>query len=260
MLPETYKHTYSSGNCFATAPSVFVYKWILRNFSDEQSARQAMGSALDHAIGEGLMNGYDDEMICAAALFEFDRLRKGEVTEERECLGRIALRFLKQLRPLGKPTHHQRETVIEGAPWGLSFPIKVKTDLEWEDAGCDLKATMRCPTFMSDRQLAHRRQVALYEAVTGKRFCLLYASPGNQFHYIPTAEERREDFEEMIETFRRIENMARVCQSAADALALVPYCPEHFFDKAERIQAKRAWSAAQVLDTFDDRPTILAAG
>jgi hypothetical protein len=260
MLPPTYKHSASSGNCYASAPSAFVYKWVLRNFSDEQSARQAMGSAVDYAIGIGLMGDLTDEEICNLATAEFDRLRKGEVTEERDCAARIALRFLSQLRPLGKPLSWQQETILEGAPFGLAYPIKTKTDLEYDEFGIDLKATLRCPSAMGDYQLQHKRQVALYSAVRGKPYCLLYASRANHFHYIQEAEERAELFAEMLETFRRIENLDRVCQTPADALALVPYCPEHFYDKAERVKAKRAWSATEVLDTFDDKPTILAAG
>src|SRR5687767_7246494 len=102
MLPVTFKHSATAGNTYASAPSAFIYKWVLRNWG-EDSARMVMGTAIDHGVGTALMNDLSDEEAVKIAVAKFDELRQGEVTEERGHVSKIALRFLSQLRPLGKP-------------------------------------------------------------------------------------------------------------------------------------------------------------
>jgi hypothetical protein len=104
--------------------------------------------------------------------------------------------------------------------------------------------------------LPAKRQQALYWAIEGVPYALLYASPANSLYHILSAEERQEGLEEMLDTFRRIERLDEVCATPAEALALVPYCAEHFWDKEERKRAKRRWALPDVIDGL----TILGAG
>jgi hypothetical protein len=190
MLRETYRHSASSATTYATRPS----EWLARygfGLYGEDTARTAMGRAAEHGCAMALLHDLTDDEGAALAIREFDQLMKGEVTEEREASGRIARRFLAQLRPLGRPQSYQEETIVKGERFGLRYPIKIVTDFRYEDLIVDTKATLRCPTACGIREAKHVLQVSCYGRIAERAAALLYCSPSRTFFHVPGSEDLR---------------------------------------------------------------------
>ena len=258
MLYPGYKHSHASGNAYRASPSLFIWKWGLKNWSDEKNARQAMGAAIHYGVQQALLEGLEDQDAIDLAKQNFDELMLGEVTKERECIDSITLRFMQRLRPLGRPTSAEEETVVDGAVYGLKYPVKVVTDLRYQELCMELKATLRCPSAMGDFQYGHGLQAAVYTMICGIPFTLLYASTANSFLSVPSDEEIEAGWEEMLASWRRIEALDAVCETPADAMDLIPFAAEQFWDPGERRQARKAWSMVRALGEGD--LTILDAG
>jgi hypothetical protein len=256
MLRETYRHSASSATTYATRPS----EWLARygfGLYGEDTARTAMGRAAEHGCAMALLHDLTDDEGAALAIREFDQLMKGEVTEEREASGRIARRFLAQLRPLGRPQSYQEETIVKGERFGLRYPIKIVTDFRYEDLIVDTKATLRCPTACGIREAKHVLQVSCYGRIAERAAALLYCSPSRTFFHVPGSEDLKAGWEEMLGLFRRIERLDALCATPEDALAVIPFADEHWYDAKQRARAKQLWTVGLL---EPEEPTILAAG
>jgi hypothetical protein len=260
MLRETYRHSASSATTYATRPS----EWLARygfGLYGEDNARTSMGRAAEHGCAMALLHDLSDEEGEALAIREFDQLMQGEVTEEREASGRIARRFLAQLRPIEAKPLYQEVTIVPGAAFGLRYPIKIVCDFTYPDLVIDTKATLRCPTACGIREAKHVLQASLYGRLCERAAALLYCSPSRTFFHPPGAEDLKAGWEEMLGIFRRIERLDELCATPEDALAVIPFADEHWYDAKSRARAKQLWLAVELLADHDlQENTILGAG
>lgn len=251
MLYENYKHSASSGNSFLSAPDQFVYKWGLRNWG-EDNARTAMGMAAERTVADVIFYfpeiALDDESIKARSFVHYDSIMAGELTAEREAVPKIVARFVEYLKHLGPPKLYQSVQTVPGADFALDHDVKIQTDFEWDDLIIDLKATMRCPSKIGSNQAKHTRQQALYSYIRDKPVRLLYASPSNLFAYDLTDDDVHQGFWDLHAAFCRIEALDRICPTVQDAIDLIPFCPEHWWDEKERAKARLIWQRKEMID------------
>ena len=226
---------------YLKSPSKFVWKY---GFGEREpsNARMNMGSASEFAAQEGVMNNLSNADIVEAAVAQFDHLQEGEVAPERDHVGPIAVRFTEALRSFGEPSGYQRRYVVKNPT--LKRDILGYTDFEVDGVVVDTKATLRCPQdiYMDYVQPAVRQQ-AVYWKMTGKPVALLYATPQKfECFRIPEAQLTKA-WEVMLGSWESIEELSRMCPTAADATKIIPINPDGFYWKNEDFnRARERWN------------------
>lgn len=240
LVYDNYKHSPASGNMFIAAPDAFVWRYGLKNWQEEDSARQAMGNAAEFAVAAALIHDMPDEQAELAAVEAFDARMKGEVCEERECVGPIVREFLKAMRPLGKPIVYQGKTTLNGALYELRRDIVVKTDFEYADFILDTKATLRCP---SEIKPDHARQFAAYAVARNKPVKALYATPKKHALYDLPQASVEGHWRLLVAAWRRIEALDALCESPHHATKIIPFNPDSFYwDDNLKARAAVTWN------------------
>lgn len=240
LVYDRYKHSPASGNMFLAAPDAFVWRYGLKNWQEDDAPRQAMGNAAEFATAQTLLLDMTDDEGAELAVAEFDRRMNGEVCEERDAVGPITREFLKAMRPLGKPLVYQGKATLNGALYGLSREIVVKTDFEYEDFILDTKATLRCP---SEIKPDHARQFAAYSVARGKPVRALYATPKKHAMYHLPEATAEDHWRLLVAAWKRIEALDAICESPQHAVSLIPFNPDSWFwDEKMKARAAATWS------------------
>jgi hypothetical protein len=241
LVYDNYRHSPASGNMFLAAPDAFVWRYGLKNWQEEDSARQAMGHAAEFAVHAALIgNITDDEAVTAIAQGEFDKRMNGVVSEEREAVGDIARNMLRAMRNYGPPLTYQHKITLNGALYGLRRDIVVKMDFGYENFIIDTKATLRCPSSLKPD---HARQMAAYAMATGKLVKALYATPKKFAEY--AAENVEHNWRLLLASWRAIEALDGICEAPGDALRFIPHNPDtYYWDDATRSRAIETWRLA----------------
>lgn len=238
MLRDTYKHSATSGETYINDPAAFVWRWGLGNWG-KGNARMNLGLAAEHAVHVGLLHGLDDEQVATAAVVEFDKRQQGEVADERDVVGTIAVNLIRHLRPFGPPLTYQADQIHRVD--GIEREVRTKTDFGWPDFTVDVKATLRLPSKWETVSGAHKRQQAIYATLTKRPTKLLYASPkeARMFDCDPG-----EHADQLVAAWRGIERLASRFADARDAFRTLPFNPDSFYwsDADERRAAFSQWS------------------
>ena len=135
MLKVIEHHSASSGNTFIDCPQMWIID-KLYEFESEPNARMVMGLAAEDAAHHALSNQISNEdtiitdsknkyMEHSPPLFDF------KATDEYEWSGKIANKFVKELKQYGNLISYQKEADVPGDKYGLKFNIVAKTDFEF---------------------------------------------------------------------------------------------------------------------------------
>ena len=227
MLSNEYRHSPSGGNLFLDSSS----RWVLKhcyNIRDEANARMAMGSAAEFGTHAGLMQNLTNEQITDIAIEEFDKLRDGEVSDERSYVGPIACNFVKALKEFGEPLTYQNKLLKQVD--GLNREIIGYTDFGYEDLYIDTKATLRCPSnIFGNYQAGHVRQQAVYAKLSGKKVALLYATPTKfALYHVPQHLIDRA-WSTIFGAFQAIERLDNIFTTPEQLTKIIPLNPDSFY-------------------------------
>jgi hypothetical protein len=242
MLDKEYRHSAGGGNMFLDSPS----RWLLKygfDIRDEANARMAMGSAAEFACHAGIMQNLTDDQIKKVAIEEFDKLRDGIVSDERDYVGPISVNFVRGLKEFGLPNSYQHKilTMVDG----LEREVIGYTDFGYDDLYVDTKATLRCPSnIYGYQQTGHVRQQSVYSKLTNKKVALLYATP-NKFalYHVPESLIER-GWTTMFGAWKAIERLDYICVNPEDGTTIIPLNPDSFYwnDETHKI-AQAKWRA-----------------
>lgn len=157
----------SSCSQFVSSPASFLLERCMGKRSPVGCAAYR-GSAVEHGLSLGLMEGASDQECIVAANVEYWRLSALSADprrdKEADAIPEMVKMALAELRPYGKPTSAQG--LVEWKVEGLAVPMIGYYDFEWGQHNIltDLKTTHALPSKISVR---HARQVALYNAARG---------------------------------------------------------------------------------------------
>lgn len=237
LVYDRYRHSPASGNMFLAAPDAFVWRYGLKNWSDEDSPRQAMGSAAEFATAQALIHGMTDDEAADLAVAEFDKRMSGVVSEEREHVAAITRKFLEKMRPDGAPLTYQHAITLNGALYGLRRDIVVKLDFTYAEFVRDTKATLRMP---SEIKPDHARQMAAYSIATGKPVRVLYATPKRVEEYEATDIDKH--WRRLVAAWRRIEALDALVRSPEHAIEIIPLNTDSiYWDETALAKAETVW-------------------
>jgi len=242
VLSNEYRHSPSGGNLFLDSSSRWVLKYGF-NIRDEANARMAMGSAAEFGAQAGLMQNLTDEQITKVAIEEFDKLRDGEVSEERSYVGPIACNFVKALKEFGQPLTYQNKLLKQVD--GLNREIVGYTDFGYENLYIDTKATLRCPSnIFGHFQAGHVRQQAVYAKLSGKKVALLYATPTKFALYHVPQQLIDRAWATIFGAFQAIEQLDNMFTTPEQVTKIIPLNPDSFYFNDETYEiAQEKWRA-----------------
>jgi hypothetical protein len=198
------RHSPSSLNLFAAAPSLFVLEKIMGHRGSVGPAAYR-GTAVESGVAHGLVNPDAPMADCIAiARDEFAKLASLSADPRKEKIEAEIPAMVEQavdaLRPYGVPDALQESH--EWRPEGLKYPIFGYSDFLWNDSGIivDLKTTGALPSKITP---ANARQVAFYcgENMQGR---LAYVTPKKLAIYqLENVKEHRETVLRMAEACER---------------------------------------------------------
>ena len=157
----------SSCSQFVSSPASFLLERCMGKRSAVGCAAYR-GSAVEHGLALGLMNGATTDECVDAAEIEYWRLSALSADPKREkeadAIADMVRNALDEFRPYGTPTSAQGK--VEWHVNGLAVPMIGFYDFEWSQHNIlvDLKTTHALPSKIS---IKHARQVALYNVARG---------------------------------------------------------------------------------------------
>ena len=157
----------STCNLFIGSPAAFVLQKCLKK-GGQVGCAAFRGTATEHGIAKGLMEGASVDECIRAANDEFYKLsamsQDPSKEKERAAVADMVRVGLKELLPYGPPSAAQGK--IDYTFEGLAVPFIGYFDFEWKNHNIliDLKTTHALPAKISTN---HARQVALYTAAMG---------------------------------------------------------------------------------------------
>ena len=249
MELNKYVHSYSSGNAFKDNVSAWLLKYV---FKHRFPTYPAFGRGLSAEFGcyatLKKLNKFKDTSKIDDLVKWYFKKRVGKPSptmiekyeKELDNAVEITKQFVKALqeRQLTKVTHYQRKIVVEGAKYGLKYPIIMYTDFGFENVTIDTKAK----TKLMPCSLSEIRQQALYSTLSGEKCEILTATP-KKFRFdeiLPNDVEQ--GFEECIQVFKTIESFLAVCKDAEQAIKITPLNTDGWmFDHYTRRKAKEIW-------------------
>ena len=202
-----------------------------------------MGSAAEFGAQAGFMQNLTDEQITKVAIEEFDKLRDGEVSEERSYVGPIACNFVKALKEFGQPLTYQNKLLKQVD--GLNREIVGYTDFGYENLYIDTKATLRCPSnIFGHFQAGHVRQQAVYAKLSGKKVALLYATPTKFALYHVPQQLIDRAWATIFGAFQAIEQLDNMFTTPEQVTKIIPLNPDSFYFNDETYEiAQEKWRA-----------------
>jgi hypothetical protein len=233
-------HSASKASTFRNDPSWFIASYML-GYRGETSGKMAAGKAVEAGLWQHMLHG-DAEASTAAALAEFDGEMAGEVTKERDDITPMLEKAVSAVAEFGKPLTYQTPVKLAAQErYGFAWPVVGYIDFGFDGFDLDLKCTWQLP---SKPRFDHIAQVGLYSQLRdGKPQKIAYVTPKKFAVYDISPEDLDMGWRVTAATFRRIENLCSICDTAQDAIKIIPLNTESFYwPENLKQQAMGAWN------------------
>ena len=231
ILKKDYQHSASSANAFMDSPLYWLITKVFK-FEDKPNSRMVMGSAAEAGAYHALIKpDREDTAIKRYVKTKFIKLGGSEEDAECSWAQTIALKFRDNLQEFGDLVSYQKEIITPGKKYGLKYPIRGFTDFEFKDLIIDTKATAWIRRSKAGKPLYHPkeadiRQQILYKDIYKKDTMLLYCSKDDV--HTTDMVDRDHYLEPIIQIFKNIEHLNKICKTPMDAFKILPLNFENF--------------------------------
>jgi hypothetical protein len=222
IIKEDFKHSYSSVSKFIRNPSEWLCHYAL-GLRSPSNAAMTRGNLAEFGAYYKIKRGMqqkDGKDFAKLIRHRFKKLKFLDAEKEIKNAIDIAVHFEKILyeRQLRDIKSYQRQEVkkIEG----LTYPVRMFTDFEFEKIIVDAKSTLRLP---SSPKIDHIRQQGLYSKLYEKPTALMYATPKKSLFYELNDDDVNLGYNESLNHFKSLENYIKRCNnSLEEAIKITP--------------------------------------
>jgi hypothetical protein len=222
IIKEDFKHSYSSVSKFIRNPSEWLCHYAL-GLRSPSNAAMTRGNLAEFGAYYKIKRGMqqkDGKDFAKLIRHRFKKLKF--LNAEQECDNAILISkkfeqilYERQLRDI-KSYQRQEVKKIEG----LTYPVRMFTDFEFEKIIVDAKSTLRLP---SSPKIDHIRQQGLYSKLYNKPTALMYATPKKSLFYELNDDDVNLGYNESLNHFKSLENYIKRCNnSLEEAIKITP--------------------------------------